>query len=500
MKFHRITYLFLLIGSFSFYYPVYGQKIKTIPPRHEVTLKEAHIGNLEIDTKLLDSYELLPENERRFYLKVRRVFTSKITDFTDPQIVAAARKNNIALMSGPLLGDLKTDGLNISLRPSTTKRIKVKLLEANGQKVKNYTLKPKKPGKEHRIQLTGLNSNTAYQFQVLSKGKQLAAGSFRTAPGINEKEPVRIAFSSGFHKIGVHNPNLINTILDREPQAMVLLGDLAVDDRENNFSMHRSDYLLRDRAKAWQKLAANSAIYASWDDHDYLNNDLAGIPKRFTKEDRDELRKLWRENWNNPPNETAGLYFNTRIGNVELIMLDTRSYRENEKRGQYGAYLGKEQLDWLKNTLKKSTATFKIVSSGTMWSDYITPGKDSWGTWDTLGREEVFQLIETENIPGVILISGDRHGARAFKIPRPSGFKLYEFQVASMGGVPGPQAIAEDDSQQLFGYLGLGLKAFGELDFQMKAGQPTLTFRLIDEEGKVMEAHELSYDLLMPRE
>lgn len=499
MKFQKCAHFFLIIGLLSLCFQAYGQDRKLVQPLHEVTLKEAHVGNLEIDTRLLDSYGLLPENERDFYLEARRIFTSRITDFTDPQIVAAARKNKVALMSGPLLGNLKTDGVNISLRPSSIKRLKVKVLQTDGQKVKTYTLKPKTPGKEHRIQLTGLNTNTEYHFQVFSKRKQLAAGSFRTAPEINAKEPVRIAFSSGFHKIGVHNPNLINTIVNRKPQAMVLLGDLAVDDREDNFSMHRSDYLLRDVAKPWQKLASNLAIYAAWDDHDYLNNDLAGVPKRFTNSDRDELRELWRENWNNPPNEAAGIYFSTRIGNVELIMLDTRSYRENEKRGQYGAYLGKAQLDWLKNTLKQSTATFKVVSSGTMWSDYITPGKDSWGTWDTLGREEVFQLIETENIPGVVLISGDRHGARAFKIPRPSGFKLYEFQIAAMGGVPGPRAIAKDDSQQLFGYLGLGLKAFGELHFDFDAGQPKLNFRLIDEVGKVMEEHELSYELLKPR-
>jgi alkaline phosphatase D len=207
---------------------------------------------------------------------------------------------------------------------------------------------------------------------------------------------------------------------------------------------------------------------------------------------------VWHENWNNPENTNPGIYFNTRIGPVEVIMLDTRSFRENDRRGEYGAYLGKTQFEWLKETLKNSDAPFKVISSGTMWSDYITPGKDSWGTWDTEGREELFQFIEAENISGVLLVSGDRHGARGFTIPRPSGFKLYEFQVASLGGVPGPAAMAEDSSGQLFGYHGTDAIAFGEFTFDTGGDHPSVTFRLIDEYGTVLEEHRLTYKQLTP--
>lgn len=326
----------------------------------------------------------------------------------------------------------------------------------------------------------------------------LAEGNFTTAPKINKKNEVRITFGSCFHKIGLHNPNLINTILNRNPHAMMLLGDIAVDDRNKNFSMHRSDYLLRDISPAWQKLAANTPLYTNWDDHDYRNNDLSGVSGQFTHNDKNELRKVWRENWNNPPRDVDGIYFNTRIGQVELIMLDTRSCRMVHDRGDYASYLGKEQLEWLKSTLKKSDANFKIISSGTMWSDDISNGKDSWGTWDTEAREEIFSLIEKENIGGVLLISGDRHGARGFTIPRESGFKLYEFEAASLGGVPGPQAMAKDPSNQLFGYKGLGLKAFGEFTFSTRKRKPQVIFRLINEFGNIMEEYRLTYDMLTP--
>jgi len=152
-----------------------------------------------------------------------------------------------------------------------------------------------------------------------------------------------------------------------------------------------------------------------------------------------------------------------------------------------------EQFSWLKETLKNSEAEFKVISSGTMWSDYITPGKDSWGTWDTQTREEFFNFIEAENISGVLLTSGDRHGARGFTIPRQSGFAFYEFEVASLGGVPGPDAMAKDTTNQLFGYHGKDLIAFGEFTFNTTLPDPEVTFRLIHESGTVL------YELTLTR-
>lgn len=33
-----------------------------------------------------------------------------------------------------------------------------------------------------------------------------------------------------------------------------------------------------------------------------------------------------------------------------------------------------------------------------MWSDYVSKAKDSWGSWDVDGCEEVFNLMESEGI------------------------------------------------------------------------------------------------------
>ena len=478
----------------------YSQTKNIIEPRHKVTLPKAHIGNLDIDTMLLNSYELMPENITRFYVEARSVFAANAgADFTNIRIIEAAQKNNLPLMSWPMLGNLTDKGVVVWLRSSTSDPLTFKVKKSDEKYEKVYIKNAVKPGREQRITLNGLLPDTEYKYEVFAKKSLIAAGGFKTAPLPHNKGMFRLVFGSDFHKIGLHNPNLINQILQQKPSLMMLLGDGAVDDRDSMINMHRSDYLLRDISKPWQQLSGNIPLYATWDDHDYFNDDLSGIPKGFTEKNREAVRAVWHQNWNNPENMGGGIYFNKRIGPVELFMLDTRSFRDNARRGQYGSFLGNEQLAWLLKALKKSTAPFKIISGGTMWSDNISNGKDSWGTWDTAAREQIFAFIELNVIPGVLLLSGDRHGARAFTIPRPSGFVFREFEAGTLGGVPGPEAIAKNSSNQLFGYAGLDTIAFGEFLFNTLEEKPTVIFRLLDEKGNVLEKHELSYSQLVPQ-
>jgi len=460
--------------------------------RFKVSLGAAHKGTLEIDTKLLDSYGKLPENLRAFYLDARAAFMKSPTaDFSDSAIVKAARTHGMRLMGGPMLGDLRADGVTLWLRPATEDSLVVEVAESVGSATRSYAAKSVKPGVEQRIRLDGLSPRTAYRYAVSAKDRKVAEGSFTTAPVPNDKGAFRVTFGSCAHKIGVHNPNLFREILRRKPQAMLLLGDFAVDDRENRVNQHRADYQLRDVSKPWRELVSQVPVCAAWDDHDYFNNDLSGIPRRFTATDRDAVRAVWHQNWHYPPADDGrkGIYFSTRVGPVEVIMLDTRSCRDNSRRNQHGAYLGEPQMKWLIEALKQSTAEFKVIGSGTMWSDYVSRAKDSWGSWDKKAREGLFDLIEQEKVGGVLLISGDRHGARGFRIPRPSGFELLEFEAATLGGVPGPGGMVKNCPEQLFGYSGGGFVAFGEFTFDTSGKDARVTFRLIDESGKIREEH-----------
>ncbi len=87
-----------------------------VEPTHAVELSQAHEGTLEVDTMLLDSYGQPPKNMREFYLRARGILAGDATArISDPRIVAAANDLGIALISGPMLGDLTDDGVTIWL-------------------------------------------------------------------------------------------------------------------------------------------------------------------------------------------------------------------------------------------------------------------------------------------------------------------------------------------------------------------------------------------------
>ncbi len=472
-------------------------------PEIEVTLRDAHKGTPAVDMNLLNSYGPQPQAIQAFFAEARAIFeTDRQGRFAgNPALQAAADRHGIKHLGGPMLGQVGDDCAAVWLRTVKPSRVRVALQGPEGIQQCGPVSSTLETDLTAVVRLTDLQPATRYDYQVSIDGERLdlkQKAAFTTFPRPENRGIFRLAFGGDFHKSGVHNIHLMRQIVQRGNQAMILTGDLAVDDRNNQVGLHRSDYLLRDLSPAWQSLTAAVPIYAAWDDHDYFDNDLSGIPAGFAAEDVWAVREIWTQNWNNPAygERDEGIYFRTRLGPAELIMLDTRSQRKRQRKSA-NAYLGDRQMHWLKQELLKCQGPFVIISSGTMWSDYISNGKDSWGVFDPAGREELFSFIEANRIPGVLLISGDRHGARGFRIPRPSGYCFHELEIGTLGGMTGPNAMAEDASTQLFGRT--HIKAFGELEFDTTLADPQVTFRLVDDKGNVLEQVSLLPSRLTPK-
>jgi alkaline phosphatase D len=349
------------------------------------------------------------------------------------------------------------------------------------------------------VSVTGLEPGTVTPYRVLVDGKQIAIPKHAaiTTPSDDRSEKTRIAFGTCQHRWGIAHRENTSEIMKHKPVAMLMYGDVAVQDRNNDLGMHRADYALRDMHTTWRNLVCSTPVYTSWDDHDYFDNDRWGIPKGYTDDDRRGVRKVWTQAWNNPyyglGDEGGGIFNHTRIGPCDIIMTDNRYFRT--RNGKH-CFLGPEQMEWLKKTLLACKGPFIIMSCGTMWSDYVSRGKDSWGQFDREGREEIFKLIEEHKIPGVLLISGDRHGARGFRIPRPSGFEFYEFEPASLGGRSGPAATSDKWTTQLYGFD--NKFAFGEFTFDVSKPDPTVTYKLIEATGKTLYELTLKRSQLTP--
>jgi len=491
IKMRVIILMLFLLSSSLMYAQHYGEK------SHPMNKKTPNI-------EILEYWGKTSKSDKEIYNAAFAVLSADPNaNFMDllanQAFQSLCKKYDKKLLGGPMLGNIATDRISIWLR--TVKPAKVEV----AVKGNNYS---RRVGPVHTtrtsdftaiIPIVGLQASTNYEYSIYLDDELIdlpVETIFKTAPDEDNSTKTRIAFGSCTHRWGLGNEQLFQQIKSRDPDAMLLLGDIAVQDRNDHFGMHRADYLARDFQPAWQNFVSTVPAYTSWDDHDYFDNDKAGIPNGFIKKDKVQIREIFQQSWNNPSygleHEKEGIFFRSRIGQVDIIMTDNRYFREHKP----GSFLGHEQMNWLKEQLLDCEGPFIILSCGSMWSDFVSNGKDSWGTNDPEGREEIFRLIEENNIGGVVLISGDRHGARGFTIPRKSGFSFYEFEAASLGARVGPATTKPEWNTQLYGID--GKFAFGEFTVDTSIPDPELTFRLIEENGTTLYQITLKRSELMP--
>jgi len=406
---------------------------------------------------------------------------------------------NLIHLGGPMLGDVTSHGAKVWLRTLYPASVEVRVATDHGEKKFGPVKSTVANDLSAVVAVTGLKPATSHSYRVLIDGAPILLPQpaiLTTLPARGHPGPWRIIFGSCYHRWGLGNQTLAQRMAERKPHALLLCGDIAAQDRNHHLGLHRADYLLRDFFSAWKNLVDSVPVYAVWDDHDYFDNDKAGIPEGFSHADRVNVWRVFNRSWNNPSygfgSKGEGVFFRTRIGPCDIIMTDTRYFRNNEP----GSFLGDEQMKWLLKQLQECEGPFIILSSGTMWSDYVSNGKDSWGRCDPNGRERIFRFIESKRIGGVLLISGDRHGARGFRIPRPSGYEFYEFEAASLGGRTGPPVTDPEWRTQLYGVA--GVYAFGEFTFVASKPDPIVTFRLIHQDGTILYEVTLRRSQLTP--
>ncbi len=493
MRKYYILFVFLLGAQI-----VVGQATH-FPERNGITVNASWIDNLILINTMSD--EPLPPEKQMLYKEAEAALACKthkgFSDLSNNwRFKNYCKEKNIVHLGGPMLGCITDQSVNVWVRTVKPEKVTVKVKINDEYKTFGPVGSFLETDLSAVVPINGLKPNTQYSYRVFVGEQEIDIPSIamiRTLP-VNKETNTRVVFGSCFHRFGLGNMDQAKTIISRNPHAFLGLGDIAAQDRNNSMGWHSLDYLARDLYPAWQNIVANVPFYAIWDDHDYFDNDKAGTPKGYTKQDKENVWSIFRYSWNNPDygfgDEGKGIFFRTRIGACDVIMLDHRYFRKE------GSFLGEKQMKWLKEQLLDCIGPFIILADGTMWSDYVSNGKDSWGVYDTAAREQIFSLIEENNISGVLLISGDRHGSRGFRIPRPSGFNFYEFEVASLGGLGGQPATTPEWKTQFYGKNGGFF--FGEFTFDTKPDDPTVTFNLINDQGEIVYEMTLKRSELTP--
>ena len=280
------------------------------------------------------------------------------------------------------------------------------------------------------------------------------------------------------------NERIWDTIAAHAPQALLLLGDnVYIDLPGQPGPFHDYTYYQRQSRPEFGRLVSSTPVYAIWDDHDAAVDDIWMGPYVDRPAWKQPMVDLFRRNWNNPAygsESHPGVWFRFALGDVDFFMLDGRTYRTNPF-VEEPTMLGPVQKAWLLESLLDSHATFKVIASPVAWADGAKPGsRDTWSGFAE-EREEIFRFIEANDIPGVILLSSDRHRSEAWAIERDSGYAFHDLLSGQLTNIH----THPKEPGALFSYN--DKDSFGLLTFDTAREDPQATYQIYSIDDELIE-------------
>jgi len=354
--------------------------------------------------------------------------------------------------------------------------------------------------------LTGLEAGQAYGYRVWVDGRQQdPILSFRTharwqfRQGVNTPD-VRVMFMSCTYINDAPRDRdggpyggdfeVFSVMAQAKPDLTVWMGD-NVYYRENDYTSaegmaHR---WRQDRAlPELQPLLRTGRHVATWDDHDYGPNDANSS---FTLKGAalDIFKRQWaNRSWGLP--EVPGVFGSFLESDIEFFLLDNRYHRDSDrdKDNPDKTMLGAAQLRWLKNALLASTATFKVIVSGSQVLN--DPQRfEGWHNFRT-ERDGFLKWLQDNAIRGVVITSGDRHHTELLRLPRAGTYPLHELTCSPTTAGAGRNAKPEHPAIHVPGTF-VNQRNFCTMDVVGTRGQRTLTLRSFDVKGKEQWSHSL---------
>jgi len=397
---------------------------------------------------------------------------------------ALAAEIDTKLLHGPMLGCITDTQARFWVRTAVEAAVNVSVKEAAGPG--RFSAAGRTEAKTDFtgiVSVTGLKPNTRYEYELrVADESDVTRARFKTFPPPGRPARFDIAFG-GCAGYTPDHERMWNLIASKDPLAFLFLGDNVYIDNPTRQAVQQYCYYRRQSRPEYRAFTAKTPLFAIYDDHDFTVDDGWGGPDVDQPAWKIPVWKTFRNNWNNPAygggEKLPGCWFDFSIADVHFIMLDGRTYRVKGRRQgvevDRPSMLGPVQKQWLFERLKASRGTFKVLASPVPWAFGSKSGRGGMDTWEGFHeeREEIFSFLARHKIDGVILLSADRHRGDAWKIERPDGYPLYEFENARLTNIHYHPTMPG----ALFSYNAKCL--FGQLLFDTTQADPQVTYRIV---------------------
>jgi alkaline phosphatase D len=416
--------------------------------------------------------------------------------------IAAAQPR---VISGPMLGPVELRDAKVWVEVSSEVKTAAIQVNKKGDATTRFINWKGELGNEFNpicFTVGALDFNTTYEYKILINGKASGkGGEFTTKDLWQWRKPAPdFSFLTGscsfFNEPDYDRPgkpyggdsSIFETMANEKAAFMLWLGD----------AWYARDVDYYSEWGLWYRASHDRAIpilqnfwkampqFAIWDDHDYGPNDIG---KNYIL--KDASRKVFNSYFCNPSagENGQGTYTMTTWGDADIFMTDDRWWRSadrtkelvNGKPNPEKRMLGEQQMDWLKNSLLYSNATFKIIAVGSQVLNPVSP-------FDKLADfpveyEELMNFIREYKINGVIFLTGDRHHSEIIKVDRPGTYPLFDITVSPL--TSGTHSFGGPEKNNPYRVLGIDEKQnYARFSFSGKKNERKLTVEFLGIKGE----------------
>ena len=396
---------------------------------------------------------------------------------------------------GPISGGITHESAGMFIRTSSATAVQFQLSPVSDFSIISQTQNANTdPSKNNiaQIHFSGLNAGTVYYGRILINGIPTGnVARFKTFPLPGSDAPIKLLFGSCVSDLQSADSAIFVRAQAEKADLFTFTGDWGYPDENGAFDIYLSNpptswannytnvqnfYMEKYSSPLHYSFLQNMPVDYVYDDHDYLNDNAGkdgvagfninifsgdfGAPENWEQPAQARLNSIrgYSDWFPHYPliDSTEGIYHSYVIGNTEVFVLDTRSMRTPahsaiQKVGNQWIYnpptlftlLGVNQMNWLKNGLSNSTATWKIIVSSVTFnianqfgldtclaigggnvpywapevSGFSIPATgfassavfaDMWSGYKAQAQELLNHIIG-QNIQNVFLVSGDSH-------------------------------------------------------------------------------------------
>lgn len=311
--------------------------------------------------------------------------------------------------------------------------------------VANFVLSHIEPNKHYSyaIEIEGVVNKPTYSFKSLNYFYDKEPPPDITIALVGAHYAIEDAFEPPYIKRG-GGYGIFDKVYNAEPDLVIWTGNTA-HLRKSDFDSEQAYYKRYTQARSLiqpKAFLAEIPHLGIWSSSDY-GSPGSGRTMGMKSAAKRSFTDFWPKSAS--VEHETNLCYSHKLSDVEFFFLDVQSERDSYPRSnRHPKILGDTQIEWLKDALVNSEATFKIIVSG---APILNPSKSKKNLgYAESEKQGLLDFLKSYNISGLFFISGGSYKGELTRLVHSSYYSFFDWTIGPSTATP----LSEDDELNFF--------------------------------------------------